>query len=63
MPRAFEKAVYTSFREMLDYTLATVSRFSELMREGVDLPEEARGYIMMRHAKLGDKGEDMIQTW
>eukprot|EP00959_Pyramimonas_sp_CCMP1952_P118758 2482699-Pyramimonas_sp.AAC.1 len=66
MPRAFEKAVYTSQREkgqsMLEYTLAAVARFNELKREGVQLPAEARGYIMMRRAKLGDKGEDMIKT-
>ena len=42
MPRAFEKAVYTSAREkgqsMLDYTLASVSRFNELKREAPTAP-------------------------
>ena len=55
MPRAFEKAARAGFREkgqsMPGYSLASATRFNELRREGVQLPPEARGYTMMRHAQ------------
>ena len=50
MPRAFEQAVYGGLRTrgqtLLAYTAASQTRFTQLKREGVDLPPEARGYII-----------------
>ena len=57
MPRAFESAV------LLAYTASAQTRLTQLKREGVDLPAEARGYIMFRQAKLTEKAEDMVRTW
>ena len=67
MPRAFEAAVYQRTRDksqsLLSYTATMTPKFADLKREGVSLPSEAQGYIQFKHAKLSEKGSDMIKTW
>ena len=66
LPRAFETAVYgpqghkESFAE---YTKRMERAFINLAKEGVDLPDGAKGYIMFRQAALNEAQEQRLLTW
>ena len=67
MPKAFEKAVYGEIRgireSLSEYIIRMDAAFRELKNEGVDLPSEARGYVMYRQARLSSVQEDQLTTW
>ena len=67
MPRAFERAVCRALRGrdegLLQYIVAQEQLFSELKREGVALPDEVKGYVLFRFARLSEAQEDMIKSW
>ena len=56
MPKAFEKAVYGEGRgskeTLSEYIVRMDAAFRDLKNEGVDLPSEARGYVLFRQARL-----------
>ncbi|CAE7477551.1 MHX, partial [Symbiodinium sp. KB8] len=67
MPKAFEAAVYgdcRGARESLgEYIVRMDAAFKNLKDEGVDLPSEAREYVMFRQARLNSVQEDQLTTW
>ena len=67
MPRAFEAAVYGQVRQSKESFLEYVNRadrsFLTLKKEGVELPEDAQGYILYRHAALSEAQEQKLLTW
>ena len=67
MPKAFEAAVYgegRGARESLgEYIARMDAAFRNLKDEGVDLPSEARGYVLFRQARLSTVQEDQLTTW
>ena len=58
LPRAFETAVYGQPRgskeSFAEYTKRMERAFTNLAKEGVDLPDGAKGYIMYRQASLNE---------
>ena len=67
MPRAFETAVYGESRAAKESFASYVKRmeraFNHLSKEGVDLPEGAKGYIMYRQAALTEAQDQRLLTW
>lgn len=67
MPRAFEAAVYGQVRQPKESFIEYVARmdraFVRLEKEGVKLPDDAKGYITYRHASLTESQEQRVQTW
>ena len=67
MPKAFEAAVYGDCRgareSLSEYIVRMDAAFKNLKDEGVDLPSEARGYVMFRQARLSSVQEDQLTTW
>lgn len=67
MPRAFEAAVYGQVRQSKESFLEYVNRadrsFLTLKKEGVELPDDAQGYILYRHAALSEAQEQKLLTW
>ena len=61
MPNAIEQGIYdkdTRRRNnegMIQYCTRRKNHFKELKKQGFDLPDLAKGYILMRDAKLTDK--------
>ena len=66
LPRAFEGAVYGQPKHAKESFAEFVNRmersFEHLKKEGVDLPDGARGYIMFRQA-LNENQEQRLLTW
>ena len=67
MPKAFEQAVYGEVRgskeSLSEYIVRMDAAFRNLRDEGVDLPSDARGYVMFRQARLSTVQEDQVTTW
>ena len=67
LPRAFEAAVYGAPRASKEtfgeFTKRMERAFVNLAKEGVDLPDGARGYIMYRQASLSESQEQRLLTW
>eukprot|EP00913_Durusdinium_trenchii_P024025 g22563.t1 len=67
LPRAFEAAVYGpprgSKESFGEYTKRMERAFAVLAKEGVDLPDGARGYILYRQASLNESQEQRLLTW
>ena len=67
LPRAFETAVYGEPRAAKESYAAYVKRmeraFNHLSKEGVDLPDGAKGYILYRQASLTEAQDQRLLTW
>ena len=69
LPKALERAIWdekgTRLRDetMLQYTSKKRSLLRELDRVDCELPSKAKGYLMLRGAKLNDRAWDMMETW
>ena len=67
LPRAFETAVYGTPRQSKESFAQYVKRmersFAHLAKEGVDLPDSARKYILFRQASLTEPQEQRLLTW
>ena len=67
LPRAFEAAVYGAPRSAKEtfgeFTKRMERAFVNLAKEGVDLPDGARGYIMYQQASLSESQEQQLLTW
>ena len=67
LPRAFEAAVYGQPRGAKEtfgeYTKRMERAFVTLAKEGVDLPDGAKGYILYRQAALNESQEQRLLTW
>ena len=69
MPNAIEAAIYdkdTRRRRgegMLQYCARRKTHFKELKKQGIDLPDQAKGYILMRDAQLTDKARELLEMW
>ncbi|CAK9026889.1 Copia protein [Durusdinium trenchii] len=67
LPRAFETAVYGQPRgskeSFAEYTKRMERAFTNLAKEGVDLPDGAKGYIMYRQASLNEAQDQRLLTW
>ena len=67
LPRAFETAVCGTPRQSKESFAEYVKRmersFAHLAKEGVDLPDSARGYIHFRQASLSEPQEWRLLTW
>ena len=67
LPRAFETAVYGPPRgnkeSFAEYTKRMERAFIHLTKEGVDLPDGAKGYILYRQASLTEAQDQRLLTW
>ncbi|CAE8633673.1 unnamed protein product, partial [Polarella glacialis] len=67
MPRAFETAIYGKYRTREESFLKYISRvkaqFKDLSDEGVNLGENAKGYILFRSAQLEESDRNKLETW
>ncbi|CAE8581799.1 unnamed protein product [Polarella glacialis] len=67
MPRAFETAIYGKYRTREESFLKYISRvkaqFKDLSDEGVNLGENAKGYILFRFAQLEESDRNKLETW
>ena len=67
LPRAFETAVYGTPRQNKEtygeYVHRMQRSFALLAKEGVQLPEGAKGYIIYRQSSLSEAHEQRVQTW
>ena len=67
LPRAFETAVYGTPKQpketFAEYAKRMERCFNNLTKEGVDLPGDARGYIMYRQAALTEAQDHKLLTW
>ena len=67
LPRAFEMAVYGKQRQgketFIEYVQRMERAFHHLTKEGVELPDGAKGYILFRQASLSDSQEQKLTTW
>ena len=48
---------------MVQYVSRKKTLFNELSRAKCDLPDLAKGYIMLRDARLPDRAWDMVDGW
>ena len=48
---------------MLQYCMRRGKLFKKLDKEGLSIPEEAKGCILLRDAHLLDKARDLIEMW
>ncbi|CAK9057083.1 unnamed protein product [Durusdinium trenchii] len=67
LPRAFETAVYGTPKQtketFAEYAKRMERAFTNLAKEGVDLPADARGYILYRQASLTEAQDQKLLTW
>ncbi|CAE8627158.1 unnamed protein product, partial [Polarella glacialis] len=67
MPRAFETAIYGKYRTREESFLKYISRvkaqFKDSSDEGVNLGENAEGYILFRFAQLEESDRNKLETW
>ena len=67
LPRAFEVAVYGPPRgnkeSFAEYTKRMERAFINLAKEGVELPDGAKGYILYRQASLTEAQDQRLLTW
>jgi len=69
LPQAIENGIYDSAVQrkkgegMLPYVLRRDKLFKKLAKEGWDIPDEAKGYILLRDAHLPDKARDLLEMW
>jgi len=66
-PKKFLRAVFEGARErsetMTAYTSRKTTEMIELSREGCELPEMARGLILLKHARLQERDHEDMRTW
>ena len=48
---------------MLQYCIRRDKLFKSLTKEGWDIPQAAKGYILLRDAHLPEKSRDLIEMW
>ena len=48
---------------MLQYCIRRDKLFKSLAKEGWSIPDEAKGYILLRDAILPEKARDLIEMW
>ena len=69
LPIAIDRVLYSrdAYRSqnegMLEYLARKKTLFIELDREKCVLPQEAKGYLLLKHANLSEKQRDRIDTW
>ena len=67
MPRAFERAIYgqpRSHKESIqEYLIRCERNFVLLEKEGVQLPDQAKGYVIFRQAALTEGQELRFGAW
>ena len=69
LPKAMERALYAGEcrrrkdESMLQYVARKRTLFAELDRAKCPLPNQAKGYIMLRDAQLSNRAWDTIETW
>ena len=69
MPKAIEAALYSDKKSrkkgesMLQYVARKKTLFRELQKAGAPLPDEMKGYLLLRDATLSDRARDTMETW
>ena len=69
LPKAIEKALFVSECQrhgnetMVQYISRKKVLFNELEKAKCPLPSNAKGYLLLRDAKISERAWDMIDTW
>ena len=69
LPQSIENCIYDKNvarrrgEGMLQYCIRRDKLFKSLAKEGWSIPDEAKGYILLRDAILPEKARDLIEMW
>ena len=69
LPQALEECLFDpkihrqKTETMLPFVLRVDKLFKKLKKAGCDLPDDAKGYLLLRNAKLPDQARDLVEMW